>query len=163
MAQANASYSPQSATVIGILKDMYDTFAADLEKSNQDESNAQMGFEEVMAEKAEKNKMLAENEQLLEATQGQLKEDEEFFAAATESCKSKSAAWDERSRLRTEELSGIAKALEILTSDEAKATFKSATETRPVDTFGSDGVSFVQVAEEQDPAKKAYKVLQKVT
>ena len=35
----------------GILKDMYDTFAADLEKSNQDESNAQMGFEEVMAEK----------------------------------------------------------------------------------------------------------------
>merc|ERR1719379_1849277 len=179
-AQAKASYSPQSATVIGILKDMYDTFAADLEKSNQDESNAQMGFEEVMAEKekknqvlknmvteksaekAEKSKMLAENEQLLEATQGQLKEDEEFFAAATESCKSKSAAWDERSRLRTEELSGIAKALEILTSDEAKATFKSATETRPVDTFGSDGVTFVQVAEEQDPAKKAYKVLQKV-
>merc|ERR1719258_489126 len=35
-AQAKASYSPQSATVMGILKDMYDTFAADLEKSNQD-------------------------------------------------------------------------------------------------------------------------------
>jgi len=158
---------------------MYDTFAADLEKSNQDESNAQKGFEEVMAEKekkntvlknmvteksaekAEKSKMLAENEELLEATTAQLKEDEEFFATATESCKSKSAAWDERSRLRTEELSGIAEALTILTSDEAKATFKSATETRPVDTFGSDGVSFVQVAEEQDPAKKAYKVLQK--
>merc|ERR1719456_1372362 len=38
-AQAKASYSPQSATVTGILKDMYDTFAADLERSNQDESN----------------------------------------------------------------------------------------------------------------------------
>merc|ERR1719359_287268 len=33
-AQAKASYSPQSATVTGILKDMYDTFAADLEKAN---------------------------------------------------------------------------------------------------------------------------------
>merc|ERR1719262_1470825 len=32
-AQAKASYSPQSATVTGILKDMYDTFAADLEKT----------------------------------------------------------------------------------------------------------------------------------
>merc|ERR1719267_255511 len=86
-AQAKASYSPQSATVTGILKDMYDTFAADLEKTNQDESNAQKGFEDVMAEKkkkvevlqgmvttksaekAEKSQQLAENEQLLEATQ----------------------------------------------------------------------------------------------
>ena len=53
-----ARYSPQSATVTGILKDMYDTFAADLEKSNQDESNAQKGFEEVIEEKTKKNKIL---------------------------------------------------------------------------------------------------------
>ena len=148
----------------GILKDMYDTFAADLEKSNQDESNAQMGFEEVMAEKekknqvlknmatptlpthrqksalekkgkccrrhlslakacktrtflfalaelwkciaggqvteksaekAEKSKMLAENEELLEATTAQLKEDEEFFAVATESSpRATSTGWE---------------------------------------------------------------------
>merc|ERR1719352_1950989 len=57
-AQAKASYSPQSATVTGILKDMYDTFAADLEKSNQDESNAQKGFEEVIDAKTKKNKIL---------------------------------------------------------------------------------------------------------
>ena len=99
-----ARYSPQSATVTGILKDMYDTFAADLEKSNQDESNAQQGFEEVIEEKTKKNKVLqgmvtdksaqkaeksqqlAENEQLLEATQAQLKEDEEFFEIARTSC-----------------------------------------------------------------------------
>merc|ERR1719158_1691384 len=57
-AQAKASYSPQSATVTGILKDMYDTFAADLEKTNQDESNAQKGFEDVMAEKKHKVEVL---------------------------------------------------------------------------------------------------------
>ena len=55
-AQAKASYSPQSATVTGILKDMYDTFAADLEKANGDESNAQKGFEEVIAAKTAKVK-----------------------------------------------------------------------------------------------------------
>merc|ERR1719158_1270810 len=59
-AQAKASYSPQSATVTGILKDMYDTFAADLEKTNQDESNAQKGFEDVIEEKTKKVKKLTE-------------------------------------------------------------------------------------------------------
>merc|ERR1719456_1166184 len=179
-AQAKASYSPQSATVTGILKDMYDTFAADLERSNQDESNKQKSFEEVVAEKEKKIKVLqgmiteksaekvensqslAENEQLLEATQQQLKEDEDFFATASKSCKEKSDAWDERGRLRTEELAGINEALEILTSDDARATFASATETRPMDTFGSEGVAFVQVEMESSPRVKAYKVLKKL-
>merc|ERR1719506_1586235 len=180
-AQAKASYSPQSATVTGILKDMYDTFAADLEKSNQDESNAQKGFEEVIEEKTKKNKILqgmvtdksaqkaekqqslAENEELLEATQIQLKEDEEFFETARQSCKDKSDAWDERSRLRTEELSGINKAFEILTSDDARATFGVATGTRAVDTFGSAGVDvdFLQMESESSPRARAYKALKK--
>jgi len=179
-AQAKASYSPQSATVTGILKDMYDTFAADLERANQDESNSQKAFEDVVAEKerkikvlqgmiteksaekAENSQSLAENEQLLEATQAQLKEDEEFFATASKSCKEKSDEWDERGRLRTEELAGINEALEILTSDDARATFQSATGTRAMDTFGSEGVAFVQVEMESSPRVKAYKVLKKL-
>merc|ERR550537_1550093 len=48
-AQAKASYSPQSATVTGILKDMYDTFAADLEKANGEESAFQKAFEAHIA------------------------------------------------------------------------------------------------------------------
>jgi len=118
------------------------------------------------AQKAEKSQQLAENEQLLEATQAQLKEDEEFFETARTTCKDKSDAWDERSRLRTEELSGINKALEILTSDDARATFQSAHDTRAVDTFGSDGVdvAFVQLSaeEEASPQGKAYRALKKV-
>jgi len=118
------------------------------------------------AQKAEKQQQLAENEELLEATQIQLKEDEEFFETARQSCKDKSDAWDERSRLRTEELSGINKALEILTSDDARATFQSAHDTRAVDTFGSDGVdvAFVQLSaeEEASPQGKAYRALKKV-
>merc|ERR1719335_728371 len=181
-AQAKASYSPQSATIIGILKDMYDTFSADLEKSNQEESNMQLAFEQEMEEKtkqnkqftemvtekegqkAEKGQMLSENEEKLEATTEQLKVDEAFFETTKESCTAKSNDWSERSRLRTEQLDGINKALAILTSDEAKATFASATGTRPADTFGASEVaSFVQLKESGSPREKAYRVLKKLT
>jgi hypothetical protein len=195
-AQAKASYSPQSATIMGILKDMYDTFSADLEKSNQDESNKQLTFEDLIAsmtkqnklwteevtskegQKSEKSQMLVENEELLAATQEQLKTDEEFFETARDSCKAKSNEWDERGRLRTEQLDGIQKALKILTSDEARATFESAHNTRAQDTFGTEGsremdatdvtkksvgdVDFLQIDESSLPREKAYRALKQV-
>jgi len=195
-AQAKASYSPQSATIMGILKDMYDTFSADLEKSNSEESAKQKGFEDLIAEKekqvadwtadmtskegqkAEKATMLSEAEELLAATQAQLKVDEDFFATARDSCKAKSDEWDERQRLRTEQLDGINKALEILTSDEARKTFSASTSVRAQDTFGTEGsremdstevtkmsvgdVFFLQTDAEKMPQNRAYSVLKKV-
>merc|ERR1719473_1294584 len=195
-AQAKASYSPQSATIMGILKDMYDTFGADLEKSNQEESDKQKSFEDLMAQKekqvadwsaevtdkegqkAEKSTMLSEAEELLSATQTQLKIDEDFFATARDSCKAKSDEWDERQRLRTEQLDGIEKALKILTSDEARKTFSASTSVRAQDTFGTEGsremdstevtkmsvgdVFFLQTDAEKMPQNRAYSVLKKV-
>jgi predicted nucleic acid-binding Zn-ribbon protein len=134
-AQAKASYSPASATIMGILKDMYDTFAADLEKSNTDESALQKAFEEHIATKEKANKdmkreilqkeeqsaqkasELSEAEATLAATTEQKSSDESIFESTRESCKAKSDEWDERGRLRTEQLVGINQALEILTSD----------------------------------------------
>merc|ERR1719473_867808 len=108
--------------------------------------------------------MLSENEEKLEATTEQLKVDEAFFATTKDACTAKSNDWSERSRLRTEQLDGINKALAILTSDEAKATFSSATSTRPADTFGASEVaSFVQLTEAGSPREKAYRVLKKLT
>merc|ERR550537_1023969 len=180
-AQAKASYSPQSAAVTGILKDMYETFMSNLEKANTDESALQKGFEDLMAEKtaqnkldrktatdkeaekAEKSQQLADAEQKLEDTKAQLAEDEEFFETARQQCKDKSDSWDERKRLRTEELDGINKALEILTSDESRAAFASAEDTRPQDTFGEvatrDEGSFLQLSEEGSPRDRAYRAL----
>jgi len=179
-AQAKASYSPQSGTVTGILKNMYDTFAANLEKANSEESDLQKGYEDLMAEKeaqnkldsetvtaketekAEKSKMLGDADAKLIATQEQLKLDEDFFATARDSCKAKSDEWDERARLRTEQLKGIHDALEILTSDEARATFQASDETRPVDTFGTEGVaSFVQL-DASAPRERAYAAIKKI-
>merc|ERR1719433_1924919 len=44
-------YAPQSTQIQGILKGMYDSFTADLEKSNAEEAVKQKGFEEIMKTK----------------------------------------------------------------------------------------------------------------
>ena len=129
-------------------------------------------------QKAEKSTMLSEAEELLSATQAQLKTDEDFFETARDSCKAKSDEWDERSRLRTEQLDGIEKALKILTSDEARKTF-AASATRAQDTFGTEGsremdatettkmsvgdVLFLQTDDSsQMPRERAYRALKKI-
>jgi hypothetical protein len=182
-AQAKASYSPQSATVTGILKDMYDTFSADLDKANKEESDSQLAFEDEIAIKTAQNKQLSEfvtnkevkkseemdilavTEEELANEQLSLKNDEELFITSRDQCKAKSDAWDERGRLRTAELDGIQKALEILTSDDARDMFLNATSTRAIDTFGSEGVDvdFVQLEQESaSPRAKAYRTVKKL-
>merc|ERR1719191_1273824 len=78
---------------------------------------------------AEATKQLADDKVLLEETKAQLAADEKFFEETKAACKAKAAEWAERTRLRTEELQGINKAIEILSSDETKATFDSAHST----------------------------------
>merc|ERR1719421_1820456 len=87
-------------------------------------------------------------------TQAQLKADEKFFEETKSACKAKADDWAERSRLRTEELAGINKAIEILTSDEAQATFGRAT---------SMLLQSSQTHKASSPAKaKAYQALKNV-
>merc|ERR1719265_703388 len=143
-ADASASYAPQSATIQGILKDMYDTFAADLQKQTAEEGAAQRKFEALIAEleeqmrhmkkqvvekekeKAEASVQLAEAMQILDDTQKQLDADIEFFDLTKAGCKDKHEEWMDRSKSRKEEIEGIEKALEILTSDDAKELFGKA-------------------------------------
>jgi predicted nucleic acid-binding Zn-ribbon protein len=142
--KGGASYAPQSSTVQGILKDMYTTFATNLEENTQQEFTSQTAFEKKIAllqeelaamqatvlkkqaQKAEAAKLLADTQQSLEDTTNQMNDDAEFFDLTKKNCKAKSDEWSERTRARTEELDGIAKALEILTSDEARALFDKA-------------------------------------
>merc|ERR1719409_2471676 len=164
-AQAKASYSPASATIMGILKDMYDTFASDLEKSNTDESALQKAFEDHIAAKEKANADMKREILQKEEQSEQKSSDEELFVSTRDSCKAKSDEWDERGRLRTEQLVGINKALEILTSDENRDIFIKSTGTTVRDTYGSDGVrglSFVQVDEEKDARQKAFLLLKQM-
>merc|ERR1719182_1159638 len=100
----------------------------------------------------ETSKTLADSEAEKAATQKQLDDDEAFFEDTKEVCKSKADDWAERSRLRTEELAGINKAVEILTSDEASSTFGRATSM------------FLQTAQDSEdvPKNKAYRALKTV-
>jgi len=140
-------YAPQSTQIQGILKGMYDAFASSLEKSNAEEAEKQKAFEALMetkkqelatlqatlekqtADNAEKTQKLADSRAELDDTKAQLEADEKFFAETKASCKVKAGEWAERTRLRTQELQGINKAVEILNSPEARRTFQSATTT----------------------------------
>lgn len=140
-------YAPQSSQIQGILKGMYDAFTADLEKSNAEEADKQKSFEELMATKkqeqetlestlekqehdsAKKTKELSDSKITRDDTEAQLKADEVFFEDTKQGCKVKAGEWAERSRMRTEELTGIQKAREILTSPDAQATFESSATT----------------------------------
>merc|ERR1719160_1923095 len=152
-AAAKESYSPASTTIMGILKDMYDTFVKNLESETSTESTAQMNFEDLMATKtkelasltaelkvrtaehAEALVQVADASQELDDTTQQMKADTKFFEDTKAACTTKADEWSERVRARTEELAGIAKAIEILTSDDAKALFAKAIKPGTEKTF----------------------------
>jgi len=80
--------------------------------------------------------------------------DTKLFDSAKAACTSKAAEWNERVRARSEELAGIAKALEILTSGENRALFSKS--IKP----GMEAASFMQVsADDQDPRTRAFNAL----
>merc|ERR1719441_42920 len=140
-----------------------------LEKSTESEATSTKNYENLMAtkasemdtqtttrtkkeeEKAAAEKELADAQQDLDDTQKQMKADVALFDNTKMVRTSKAAEWNERVRARTEELAGINKALEILTSDDAKALFNKS--IKP----GKE--TFLQIDSESQPETKAYKAL----
>merc|ERR1719473_1634447 len=58
-AQKAASYNPASSTIMGILKDMYDTFSSNLEQSTETEAVAYKNYETLMGVKANEMSTMA--------------------------------------------------------------------------------------------------------
>jgi len=166
--QAKAA-NPASTTIIGILKDMYDTFSMNLEKATEVEAVAYKNYESITGvkvnemaelvadrkkkdgEKANAEKIMADSAQELDDTKVTMKEDLELFDLIKAGCTAKNDEWMERVRARTEELAGIDKALEILTGDDAKALFSNTTKPE----------TFLQIDDDSNnsPGARAYKVL----
>lgn len=142
--EAGTRYTPQSATIQGILKDMYANFASSLEEKTKQEAEAHRTFEDYMAtkksellllqekvskkqaQKAEAEIMLSDATQGYSDTEKQLKAHVELFDQTKPACTAKADAWAERKQLRADELAGVNAALEKLTSDEAKEIFSKA-------------------------------------
>jgi len=175
LSQHKSKYTPASAEIQGILGDMYETFASDLESQTGDEGMKNRDFEDFIAakqkeflemkkvsakkaeEKAEAEVDLSETTQSYDDTESQMKADTEFFDVSKEKCQKGSEEWEVRKENRETELDGIKEAIEILTSDEAREQFQKS--------FKSGDASFLQIdssSDEMAPAiKQAYETIKK--
>merc|ERR1719482_748921 len=118
---AKAGFAPQSATIQGMLGDMYLTFSNNLESDTSEEADRNAKFEEIYAdleqennelkatrarketEKAEAESMLADTTKAYEDTEKQMEADKEFFEQTKKACLSKHEEWTVRKDLRDQE------------------------------------------------------------
>jgi len=142
------SYTSQSAQVMGIIKNMRDTFIANLADARKTEKNAvesygnfmdvkKDAFKEMKASYESKQKDLGENDGELSSQKKQLAEsekqkasDEEFLDKLLPMCEEKRKGYENRKLLRANEEAAIAQAVSILNSDAAFATFGTTDATK---------------------------------
>merc|ERR1719336_2861316 len=135
------TYSAQSGEVVGILKDMRDTFERNLNAARLKEAAAQeahekylkaMGealsameesYEAKQAELAANDKGLSEKREKLDTAMKAKAAAEQFLEELLEMCAAKAKEYDERTMLRASEQAAITEAIAILNSDAAFATF----------------------------------------
>jgi len=135
------TYTSQSGVVMGILKSMRDTFKANLADAIKTENDAQEAHDKLIELKKEelaemkksfssKQKSLSGNDGSLSDLRKSLKEaknqkqsDEKFLESLLPTCKDKADQYEKRNTLRVNEEAAIAKAISILNSDDAFATF----------------------------------------
>eukprot|EP00747_Dinoflagellata_sp_TGD_P137736 gnl/TRDRNA2_/TRDRNA2_175726_c0_seq1.p1 gnl/TRDRNA2_/TRDRNA2_175726_c0~~gnl/TRDRNA2_/TRDRNA2_175726_c0_seq1.p1 ORF type:complete len:706 (+),score=283.15 gnl/TRDRNA2_/TRDRNA2_175726_c0_seq1:184-2301(+) len=156
--QAPGDYSSQSGEIVGILKNMKDTFKQNKANAEATETAAKKAFTMFMKTKEEayaameadyddKQENLGANDDDLSAKKEQLAnaekqkaEDEEFLAKLLAMCAAKSKEYEERKMMRANEEAAVAEAISILNSDAAFATFQGSAAT----STGATG--FLQLA-----------------
>merc|ERR1712217_122685 len=135
------SYAPQSGEIFGILRQMKETFEANLSDAQKEEMASQKAYEDLKAAKeAEiaagqsqidtKTQELADTDQKnaqakedIEDTRNSLSADEEFLMMLKEKCQMTDKEWEERQKTRQLEMEAVSKALAILSGDDAHDLF----------------------------------------
>merc|ERR1719316_296619 len=131
-----------SDQIIGIVEQMKETYEADIKEATDKEAEAKSGFETLMTSKtteigaagkaietktARTGQVAVETVQAkadLESTEKAVAEDIEFKANLAKTCATKQKEWDERCKLRAEEIEAISDTIEMLNSDDALELFK---------------------------------------
>merc|ERR1719191_2626787 len=119
---------------------MKDTFETDLSQSQKDELDAQKAYDEMKTAKeteitagkaslqdkkeqhATADEKLAQAKSEKEDTEASLGADKKFLMDLKLKCSSTDSEWEERQKLRQEEISAVSKAIAIL-SDDARDLF----------------------------------------
>jgi hypothetical protein len=167
------TYSAVSGEVVGILKNMRDTFTENLATARATEKAQLEAHEKFMAIKEaaydkmsglydEKQGLLGENDdklasdqQLLAENQEQKAIKEDFLAELEPLCAERKKEYEKRVALRANEDAAIAEALAILNSDAAFASFGKTDATK------TGAVDFLQLASVQRHAPEAAAIRQK--
>jgi hypothetical protein len=135
------SYAPQSGEIFGILRQMKETFEANLAASQKEEQANQKAYEDLKAAKEEeiaagqaqidsKTQELADTDEKnaqakedIKDTRASLAADEEFLMMLKEKCQMTDSEWEERQKTRQLEMEACSKALAVLSGDDAHDLF----------------------------------------
>merc|ERR1719166_880060 len=133
--EANA-YEFQSGGIIELLKKLLAEFTAKLGQCQKEEMNSKHAYDMIIAdltdsiensekeieaktiEKEQKTEKAAQNKKQLAATVADKAENEKLLKSTETECAEKKLSFAEKQKLRTEEIEAIAKAIEILSSDD---------------------------------------------
>merc|ERR1719235_2095125 len=158
------TYQSQSGEIVGILKNMRDTFKSNLASARAAESSAAESHSKFTKVKEDefakmkktfddKDKVLGENDDALSTKKTQKVEtedakasNEEFLAKLIKMCAAKTKEFEDRKMVRANEDAAVAEAVSILNSDEAFETFGAVKAT----TSGATGLSLLQVGRTQE-------------
>jgi predicted nucleic acid-binding Zn-ribbon protein len=139
---SSQNYAPGSGQIVGILKQMTDTFTKELELATKAEDAAIKAYEELMAAKqkevdaltkAIEEKMvrlgklqveIVEMKEDLDDTGKGLLEDKKFIADLKKNCATKAAEHEENMKMRSQELLALADTIKVLNDDDALELFK---------------------------------------
>merc|ERR1719492_467896 len=135
-------YAPQSGEIVGMLKQMLETMQRELDDITAAEEKAIKDFEALIAAKekelnantgALETKIervarigleIVEMKEDLDDTSKALIEDKKFLAELEKDCGTKEEEWNERCKIRAEELLAIGDTIKILNDDDALDLFK---------------------------------------
>merc|ERR1719420_2224830 len=133
--------APASGEIFGMLKQMKEGFETNLKNSQKEETVSQKDYESLKAAKEEEiaaatdligtktqelataDEKNAQSKEQLEETQNVLAADTKFLANLKEQCAVMDAEYEERVKLRQQEIQACSKALAFLSSDEAHELF----------------------------------------
>merc|ERR1719311_760094 len=135
------SYEPASGQIFGILKQLKEDFESNLSNAQKEELANQESYKELKAGKeaeiaageellatkkqelADADEKLAQSKEDLEDTNNSLNADQKFLMELKLKCQAVDVEWEARQKTRTEEIEAVTKAIEILTTDEARELF----------------------------------------
>merc|ERR1719327_1100605 len=139
-----SNYEPQSGAIFGVLKQMKETFETNMEEGKKEEAESAAQYEELKRTKetqlnaanekifrkgqelAKARETAANDKEDLDDTQVTLEADTEFLAKLKEQCETIDKQWEERSKMRSEEIAAVGETIGILTDDAARDQFSAA-------------------------------------